>query len=405
MTDARSNLPMVMLCGAAAVLAISLGVRHGFGLFLTPMTVANGWGRENFAFAIAMQNLVWGAAQPFTGMLADRHGARPLIMIGAILYAAGLAVMANAATSSGFLLGAGLLVGLGLSGTTFAIVFGAIAKVVPPERRSWALGVASAVGSFGQFAMLPGAMGMIDSFGWPIALTILALLAAAMAPLAMLLAVSPPTSVRPEPDLSPGQAIREALSHGGFLLLCFGFFVCGFQVVFIATHLPAYLLDKGVGGAVGTMTLALIGLFNIAGTYWAGAWGGRMRKPMLLTAIYVGRALAIALFLILPTTAVTAYLFGILMGLLWLSTVPLTNGTVASVFGLKNFAMLGGVVFFFHQMGAFLGGWLGGYAYDRFGSYDLVWWIAIGLSLVAALANWPIRETPVARLRAPGTPA
>ncbi len=403
MTRSDWRTPGIMLAAGALLLSLSLGIRHGFGLFLTPMSQDNGWTREVFSFAIALQNLVWGAAQPLVGRLADRYGAGKAILGGSVLYVAGLALMAQAQSASALALSAGLLIGLGLSGTTFPVVFGAIARSTPPERRSLAMGVAMSVGSLGQFAMLPGTLSLIDALGWAAALVTLALLGAAMAPLSAALFEKAQTAIS-EPQLTLRQVLAEAFFHRGFWLLSFGFFVCGFHVVFIATHLPAYLVDKGLSAKTGAIVLALVGLFNIAGSYFAGLWGGRTSKPLLLAGIYAGRAVAIAAFVWLPLSDTSAYIFGAVMGLLWLSTVPLTNGTVASVFGVKNMSMLAGIVFFFHQIGAFLGGLLGGRLYVTTGSYDTVWWIAVALAVIAALLNVPIREQPVARLRPqPGT--
>jgi len=394
----RWRSPAVMLAATATVLSIALGIRHGFGLFLQPMSVEFGWGREVFALAIALQNLVWGAAQPVTGMLADRFGGAKTMIVGTALYVAGLVLMSVSATPGALYLSVGVLLGLGLSGTTFAVVLGAVSRVVPPERRSRAMGVATAIGSFGQFVMLPGSLTLIGWLGWSAALIVLACIAASMAALSTTLPWrehAPSTQA----GMRSGEALREALGHNGFRLLAFGFFVCGFQVVFIITHLPAFLVDRGLSLSVGTTTLALVGLGNVAGAYLAGIWGARFRKPALLAAIYAGRAVVIAAFVLLPITELSAYVFGIVIGLLWMSTVPLTNGTVAAVFGVRNIAMLSGVVFFVHQVGGFLGGWLGGHLYDRAGSYDGVWAIAIGLSVLAALVNLPIREQPVRRLR------
>lgn len=386
--------PAVILWCGALILAVSLGIRHTFGLFLQPMSLDNGWGREVFAFAIALQNLVWGLAQPFAGRLADRFGAGWAILVGTLLYVTGLLLMAQSASTFGLALSAGVLIGLGLSGTTFPVVFGAISRAVPPEQRSLAMGIAMAVGSLGQFVLLPGSQWLIGAFGWAAALVVLGLLGIGMAPLSAALFERP--SVNPAVQARPLRAIlAEAFTHRGFWLLSLGFFVCGFQVVFIATHIPAFLMDRGLSPLVGTTVLALIGLFNIFGSYLAGLGGGKFRKPMLLTGIYLTRAAVITVFILLPVTAWSAYTFGMVMGLLWLSTVPLTNGTVATVFGVGNMSMLGGIVFLFHQVGAFLGGWLGGYLYDATGSYRVVWIIAIGLSLAAALLNWPIREQAV----------
>jgi predicted MFS family arabinose efflux permease len=394
----RWRTSAVMLAAAAIVLSIALGIRHGFGLFLQPMSLEFGWGRETFALAIALQNLVWGAAQPVTGMIADRFGAARTMVGGTVLYVAGLVLMSVSSTPGALFLSVGVLLGLGLSGTTFAVVLGAVSRAVPPEQRSRAMGVATAIGSFGQFVMLPGSLSLIGWFGWSAALIALAAIATSMAGLSAVLpwrehAAAAGSGVR------AGDALRAALAHNGFRLLAFGFFVCGFQVVFIITHLPAFLVDRGLSLSVGTNTLALIGLANVAGAYLAGVWGARYRKPALLAAIYAGRAVVIAAFVLAPITEVSAYVFGIVIGLLWMSTVPLTNGTVAAVFGVRNMAMLSGVVFFVHQLGAFLGGWLGGYLYDRSGSYDGVWAIAIALSLLAAVVNLPIREEPVRRLQ------
>lgn len=386
-----------ILLGSALILALSLGTRHGFGLFLPPMSAQFGWGREVFAFAIALQNLVWGLAQPFTGALADRFGAAKVVFVGGILYAVGLAMMSMADSPASLSLSAGVLIGIGLSGTTFSIILGVVGRALPPEKRSMGMGLASAAGSFGQFAMLPGTLGLIGWLGWSMALVALGLLVAFILPLVAMLKDKPVPVTAGEQTLR--EALHEACTHSGFWLLAFGFFVCGFQVVFIGVHLPAYLVDQHLPATVGTTVLALIGLFNVFGTYIAGWLGGRMSKPRLLTGLYLLRAVVIVLFLWAPLTETTAYLFGISMGLLWLSTVPLTNGTVATLFGVRNLSMLGGIVFLFHQLGAFLGGWLGGVVYDHTGNYDLIWHVSIALSLMAAALNWPVRERPVARLQ------
>ncbi len=386
-----------ILLSGALVLALSLGIRHGFGLFLAPMSAEFGWGREVFAFAIALQNLIWGIAQPFTGALADRFGAGRVVLLGGLLYAVGLVLMGHADSAASLSLSAGLLIGIGLSGTSFSVILGAVGRAVPLERRSMAMGISAAAGSFGQFAMLPGTLGLIGWLGWSSALLALGLLVALIVPLAGLMRDRPLPVQAHEQSL--GEALREACAHPGFWLLALGFFVCGFQVVFIGVHLPAYLVDRHLPATVGTTVLALVGLFNVFGTYIAGWLGGRWSKPRLLTALYLIRGLVILAFIWAPLSVWSAYAFGIAMGLLWLSTVPLTNGTVATLFGVRNLSMLGGIVFLFHQLGAFLGGWLGGYVYDHTGNYDLVWQISILLSLLAGLLNWPVREHPVARLR------
>lgn len=390
---------VALVCGSL-ILLVSLGVRHAFGLFLQPVTMDQGWGRETFAFAIALQNLVWGASQPFTGMIADRYGAKPVVAAGAVLYGLGLYVMSQVAGETVFILGAGVLIGLGLSGTTFPVIFGAISRLVSPQQRSLAMGITMSVGSFGQFAMLPLSLGLITVFEWQTALIILAGLTVAMLPLAFGIRNMPAKPTSSDEDVTFSRALRDAFGTRDFWLLSLGFFACGFQVVFIAVHLPAFLADEGVGSGVATTVLALIGLVNIAGTYYAGLWGGRHRKPMLLSWIYLGRAIVIACFVLLPVTATSAYIFGAMMGLFWLSTVPLTNGTVAAVWGVKHMSMLGGIVFFAHQLGSFAGGWMGGWLYDATGSYDIAWGIAIALSLIAALLNWPITERTLAQRRA-----
>ncbi len=389
-----------MLLGSSLILALSLGVRHGFGLFLPPMSAEFGWGREVFAFAIALQNLIWGLAQPVTGALADRFGVARAVLVGGILYAIGLLLMATADTPLTLSLSAGVLIGLGLSGTSFSVILGAVGRAVPVGKRSMAMGIAAAAGSFGQFIMLPGSLGLIEWLGWSSALLALGLLIALIVPLAAMMRGDRQAPVPAGAQQSLGEALREAVGHSGFRLLALGFFVCGFQVVFIGVHLPAYLVDQHLPAQVGTTVLALVGLFNIVGTYTAGWLGSCYSKPRLLAALYLIRGVVISAFLLAPLSVWSAYAFGIAMGLLWLSTVPLTNGTVATMFGVRNLSMLGGIAFLFHQIGSFFGGWLGGWLYDHTGSYDLVWQIAIALSLMAAALNWPIREQPVARLRA-----
>jgi len=388
--------PGVVLFSGALALSLSLGIRHAFGLFLQPMSVDLGWGREAFALAIATQNLIWGLAQPFAGRLADRHGAGWIVLSGALLYVTGLYLMSLAATEWSLLISAGLLIGVGLSGTTFPVVFGVISRVVAPEKRSWAMGVSMSIGSLGQFLLLPGSNVMIAELGWSHALLVLAGLSVLMLPLSA--ALMEPGQGAKHSAMPLRAVLAEAVTHRGFWLLSFGFFVCGFQVIFISTHLPAFLVDQGLALSSGATVLALIGLFNIAGSFLAGFWGGHFPKPLLLSGIYAARLIVIALFIGFPVTTWSACAFGVAMGLLWLSTVPLTNGVVATLFGVENLSMLGGIVFLFHQMGAFLGGWLGGYLYDLAGNYDRVWMIAIALSVIAGLLNLPIRERSVPRL-------
>ncbi len=386
-----------LMLGAALILFLSLGIRHGFGLFLTPMSNEFGWNREVFAFAMALQNLAWGVAQPFAGALADRYGARKTIAMGGALYALGLSLMSFSTTALSLSLSAGLLIGIGLSGTSFSVLLAVVGQAAPPEKRSMAMGIAAAAGSFGQFAMLPGSLQLLEWVGWAAGLLILGLIAALIVPLASM--VKGTIQSQNEPQQTMREALVEACSHSGFRLLAFGFFVCGFQVVFIGIHLPAYLVDKQLPIMAGATVLALVGLFNVFGTYIAGWLGERYSKPRLLSALYLARSVVIALFVFMPLSLWTAYAFGITMGLLWLSTVPLTNGTIATLFGVRNLSMLSGIVFLFHQIGSFLGGWLGGYLFDKTGSYDIVWYLSIALSLMAAALNWPIREQAVPRLQ------
>lgn len=384
-----SPLSRILLC-AGVVVSLSMGIRHGFGFFLPPMTMAFGWSREVFAVALGVQNLVWGMAQPFTGALADRFGAVKVLMIGAVLYAAGLALMTVSGTGVLFSGSAGLLLGLALSGTTYSIVFGVIGRTVPADQRSQAMGLASAAGSFGQFLMVPVEQQLIASLGWAQALLILAVMSLLIIPAARGLR-EPPQAIA-EGGQRVFAAAREAFAYPSFRLLMAGYFVCGFQVVFIGVHLPAYLKDHGLPGSTAAIALALIGLFNVIGTYTAGQLGARFSKKRLLSGIYLARAMAIALFLWAPLSAPSVWVFASVMGFLWLSTVPLTNGVIATIFGVKHLGMLSGFVFFSHQIGSFLGVWLGGWLYDRTGSYDMVWYISIALGVGAALVNWPIRE-------------
>jgi MFS family permease len=397
-TSVWSSPLAILVCGGSIIM-LSLGIRHGFGIFLRPMTIDLQWTRETFAFAIALQNLVWGLSQPFMGMVADRFGAGRVLMAGAIAYAAGLALMAESTTGLQLALSAGVLIGLGLSGT-YTIVIGVVGRAFPPERRSVALGTLAALASFGQFAMLPYGQSLISGVGWWWALLILSANACLMLPLAIPLARARSSgghAVTAAQTVSA--ALAEARAHRGFWLVTLGFFVCGFQVVFVATHLPAYLLDNGMSVDAGMVALALIGLANIPGSFLAGYLGARYPKRLLLSGIYLARAAIIMAFISLPVTEQTVYAFSVALGLVWLGTVPLTSGIVAQVFGVQYLSMLFGIVYLGHQIGAFLGGWLGGYVYDASGSYLPVWVIAVGLSIIAAVANALADESAVARLR------
>lgn len=393
-------MTQVLLCGAAIV-TLSMGIRHGFGLWLQPITMERGWTRETFAFAMAVQNLAWGIAGPVAGMLADRFGAFRVLIGGAVLYAVGLVLMALATSGLAFTGSAGLLIGMAQSGTTYAVIYGVIGRNVAPEKRSWAMGVAAAAGSFGQFLMVPVENWLISDFGWQNGLIILGCLALAMIPLAWGLR-EPAKAAATGFQQSISQAVREAFSYPSFQLLMAGYFVCGFQVVFIGVHMPSYLKDNGLSPDVATTALALIGLFNVVGTYLSGTLGQRLPKRLILSTIYALRSVAIVLFLWLPLTPWSVYIFSAVMGVLWLSTVPPTNAIVAQVFGVQYLSMLGGFVFLSHQVGSFMGVWLGGKLYDNTGSYDIVWWIAIGLGVFAALVNLPLKESAIVRLPATG---
>lgn len=396
-TSQPLSITQVLVCGATIV-TLSMGIRHGFGLWLQPITQAQGWTRETFAFAIAIQNLAWGLSGIFAGMVADRYGAFRVIIIGALLYALGLCGMALATSPLMFTLATGALIGMAQAGTTYAVIYGVIGRNVPAEKRSWAMGVAAAAGSFGQFLMVPTEGFLISQLGWQEALLVLAAATLLMIPLARGLKESTfGGSGAPVRQQSIGQALREAFKYPSFQLLMAGYFVCGFQVVFIGVHMPSYLKDKGLSPQVASYALALIGLFNVFGTYAAGVLGQKMPKKYILAFIYFARAIAISAFLLVPLSPMSVYVFSSVMGLLWLSTIPPTNATIAQIFGVAHLSMLGGFVFFSHQIGSFMGVWLGGYLYDRTGSYDIVWYIAIALGVAAALVNLPVREAPIAR--------
>ncbi|HZF23827.1 MAG TPA: MFS transporter [Burkholderiales bacterium] len=389
---------LVLVCGAI-ILTLGLGIRASFGLFLQPMSTDLGWGRSHFSFAMALSNLIWGLAQPFFGAWADKKGAGRVVAVSGLLYAGGLALMPFSTTPLMLDASAGLMVGLGLSGVSFGVILGVVGRAFPPERRSLALGIASSGGSFGQFLMLPFGQLLISTLGWQTALLVLAGIILATVPLAAaMMEGRRPAATGAQQSL--GEALREAGAHSGFWYLTAGFFVCGFQVAFISVHLPAYLLDVKMTPAVGATALALIGLFNIAGSFVAGYLGGRFSKKYLLSGIYVLRAVIIALFLVLPVSPLTVYLFAAGIGFLWLGTVPLTNGLVAQIFGVRFVSMLFGIVFLSHQIGSFTGVWLGGYLFDATGSYDLVWIGSIALGVIAAILNLPIDERPVVRAEA-----
>lgn len=400
MSENRSTPPLMVLIGCAcAISLITFGLRSIFGLFTDPVVQSHGWSREVFAVAIAVQNLFWGLGQPFAGMLVDRFGPIRVLAVGGILYAGGTASMALTSTPVGLHLGTGVLVGLGMSGASFITVLGALARLVPENRRSWALGVGTAAGSLGQFVFAPLGQVFIDTYGWQHATFILAGFVALVPLLASGVRgrLETPSMPQAEPVLSIGRCLRYAFGHGSYLLLLLGFMVCGFQLAFITVHLPPYLNDLEMDPALAAWAIGLIGLANVVGAYGAGVLGGRLSKRGLLSLIYFGRVAAIAAFIGLPPTTVTVVVFAVIMGLLWLSTVPLTSGLVSVMFGTRYMGMLFGFVFFSHQLGSFLGVWLGGALYAATGSYEVVWWITIALGLASGVIHWPIAETRAPR--------
>ena len=387
---------MILLCGGMA-LTIALGTRHNFGLYLQPMTSDLGWSRETFSIALALQNLVYGAAQPFTGMIADQYGAARVLIAGALLYAVGLALMAFSGTSWEFMLSAGLLVGIALGCTGFSIVYGVIGRSFPVEKRSAALGVAGAAGSFGQFVMLPYGQTLINHIGWHHALLVLAVTVLAVIPLSAALVEDKSGQEHHFHKQTIPEALREALGHSGYVLLVTAYFVCGFQLMFISIHFPAYLVDQHMSPDTGMIALALIGLFNIFGSYAWGWLGQRYTKKYLLSVLYVTRAAGIAVFVLLPISPLTVYVFASTIGFLWLGTVPLTNGLIAHVFGVRYLSTLGGIAFFSHQIGSFFGVLIGGYLFDHTGSYRLMWWLTVAMGVLAAALNLPVDDRQIAR--------
>lgn len=397
-TVSRAPQLKTVLIASGLVLTLAMGVRHGFGFWLQPISQAHGWTRETYSLAQALQNLMWGIFGPFAGMAADRFGTARVVIFGALSYTAGLLWMALAGQPVLFIVGSGLLIGAGLSCTAFGAVSGIIGRIAPESKRSWAFGLSSAAGSFGQFAMMPIEQQLISAAGWQNAFYVLAaLILAVMIPLAFSLR-EPPAPPAAGNEQSIWEATREAFAYRPFLLLVAGYFVCGFQLVFIGIHMPAYLKDKGIlDPGVAVIALGLVGLFNIFGSYYAGKLGGRLPKRYLLSAIYASRAAVILLFVTMPLSSWSVYVFSAAMGVLWLSTVPLTNGVIAGIFGVRYLSMLSGFVFLSHQVGSFLGAWLGGYLYTRQGNYDAMWMIMVVLGLFAALINLPINEKAIAR--------
>jgi MFS family permease len=390
--------PLIIVGFGCLISMMSFGPRSALGFFLTPMSEANHWGRDVFAFALALQNLLWGIGQPLAGIIADRFGTVRVFCVGALMFATGLALMAHATNAPLFDASAGALIGFGLAGTSFTIVLATFGKLLPPEWRSLAFGLGTAAGSFGQFLYSPLSVVLIDAVGWQQTLVIFAVSMLAVLPLSLALATPPAAEMKQVPPQSLGQALSEAFAHPSYVLLVLGFFTCGFQLAFIIVHLPAYLADRGLSAQVGGWTLATIGLFNIFGSVAYGWLSDRMPKRHLLSFNYFMRAAAILAFISFPVTPATALMFGAVMGLVWLSVVPPTNGIITVMFGTRWFATLAGFAFLSHQIGGFLGAWLGGVVFERTGSYDPVWWLSILLGIMSGLINMPIVEKPVARI-------
>ena len=399
MTDTKQTpwyfTPAVIIAAGCLVAIVNFGVRSSFGFFTAPISEAHGWPREIFSLGLALQNLLWGIATPIAGALADRYGAARVIIVGAIVYAVGVALMSISDTPFLFNMSAGIVVGIGIAMSSFGIVMAALGRIVPPEKRSWAFGIATASGSLGQFIFAPMGAALIAAYGWQTALLVLAASTLLIIVFALPLLVQNTSSSRVskgEADITLRQAIGGAFGHGSYIMLVAGFFVCGFQLAFITVHLPPYLAEHGISKEFAGIAMSLIGLFNVVGSYMSGMIGGKYHKRFPLSAIYILRSLSIIGFVMLPITPVTTVIFTATMGLLWLSTVPLTMGLVVVMFGTRYMATLYGFVFLSHQLGSFFGVWLGGRLYDIYGNYDIVWWMSVALGLFAALINLPIRE-------------
>jgi MFS family permease len=387
----------IMILTGAVIVTLSMGVRQSFGLFLGPLGLELQVDRQTFGLIVAGQNLLFGLLQPFVGAWADRHGAGKVAVVGAAVYAIGMMVAATAANALGLAIGFGALVGLAMAGCTFTVILGAVGKIVPADKRTLAFGIVTAGGSFGQFLVVPAAQGLLDALDWRLTLAVLGGLIVLIIPLALGVAGKPPAAIGEQDGPPIGQALKEAFGDRSFWLLNAGFFVCGFHIAFVGTHLPSYIRDQGLPAEVGAWSLALIGLFNIAGSWLWGAWGSKHSKKGLLALLYALRAATIVVFLLIPISPISVLAFAATFGFLWLGTVPLTNGLVAQIYGLRHLSALGGIVFLSHQVGAFLGAWLAGVAFDATGSYLLIWLVSIALGLLAAAANLPIREAPLVR--------
>jgi MFS family permease len=398
-SPAEARLPWLLIACGCIIAALTFGPRSAMGFFQLPMLAEKGWDRTTFGLAMAIQNLAWGLGTPIFGAIADKFGTWRVLALSGFMYAAGLVLMAAADSATTLYVGGGMLVGLGVASGSFGIVLAAFARNVPAERRSFVFGLGTAAGSAGMFLFAPLSQSLIDAYGWHDTLLVMSAMMLVIPILAIPLRGNSATGTARQAlyEQTMGAALREALAHRSYLLLVSGFFVCGFQVAFITAHFPAYIADIGIDARYAVIALALIGFFNIIGSLAAGVIGQRYSKPIFLAWIYIARSILVTAFLLLPQTPASVIVFAVLMGLLWLSTVPPTNGLVAIMFGTRYLGMLGGIVFFSHQIGSFLGVWLGGYLYDRLGSYDPVWWLGVVLGLFAAAVHWPIQERPVAR--------
>lgn len=395
MSVSRNGAAVIIVCGGL-ILLLSFGIRSSFSVFLQPISIDLSWSREIFAFSIALQNLLWGLAQPFAGIVADKYGTGRVVAAGGLLYAVGTLLMAYTTTPLIAHIGAGVLVGIGIAGCGFSIVLAAVGRSVPAERRAMALGIASAGGSFGMFAMVPMGQAFLQEFGWSTSFLLLGAISLLIVPLAASLSGKAPADTGSNAQ-TIGESLREARGHSSYLFLNAGYFVCGFHVAFIGTHLPSYVVDLGLSSNLGAWALGVIGLMNVVGALFAGMLGDRLSKKYLLSGLYVARAVAIAIFIMTPPSVVSVLVFSATIGLFWLSTVPLTSALVMQMFGLKHASMLLGIVFLTHQLGSFTGAWLGGYLFDLTGSYDIVWWASVGLGIASAALHWPIDERPIHR--------
>ncbi len=398
-TPPRAPMPWLIISAGALVALLTFGPRSAMGFFQLPMLADTGWDRSTFGLAMAIQNLAWGLGQPIFGAIADKWGTGRVLTFSGLLYAAGLALMSTAHSESILHLSGGVMVGLAVGAGSFGIILSAFARNVTPEQRSFAFGIGTAAGSAGMFLFAPLSQALISTYGWSDSLVIMAVMMLAIPLLAIPLRGNSSSGTQAQATFkqTAGEALKEAFGHRGYLLLTSGFFVCGFQVAFITAHFPAYLRDIGIDARYAVIAMALIGFFNVIGSLSAGVIGQRYSKPYFLAYIYIARSVAVTAFLLLPQSPLSVIIFAIVMGLLWLSTVPPTNGLVAIMFGTRHLGMLGGVVFLSHQVGSFLGVWMGGYLYDQLGSYNMVWWFGVALGIFAAIVHWPIQEKPVDR--------